>query len=339
MIIYFHVNSESEILLSNLSSGKVKDISSMDFSYKYNEETGYRTEKRKCQNGWIYLAIGSKDITRKIFNRYMDCLVAFYSPLIAKRDFFANMYNSKIRRLKHNISNYNAKIQDELENIIPSDLVSKRRDWKNSIHQLEELISEDLNLTARTLLHILKNVKLINAEMDVYDIMNSEDSTLNISEHPIRKVIDLSVQSFFLELIDKKVNISIGDSNEKVWIDFPTFSVVLGHILDNAVKYTAENSILDISFSKTSKKVSIKISMNSILVQEEEINKIFEENYSGYWATKTELNGHGIGMYYAKKLVELNRGEIIFTPGKESYRLNGIPYAKNIISIILNRVL
>ena len=146
------------------------------------------------------------------------------------------------------------------------------------------------------------------------------------------------MQSFFLELIDKKVNINIGDSDEKVWIDFPTFSVVLGHILDNAVKYTAENSTLNISFLKTSEHVSIQISMNSILVQEEEINNIFEENYSGYWATETELNGHGIGMFYAKKLIELNKGEIIFTPGTESYRLNGIPYAKNIITIKLNRV-
>lgn len=339
MIIYFHVITENDILLSNLSSEKMKEISSMDFFYRYNKETEFKEEKRKYQNGWIYLAIESKDVTRKIFNRYMDSLEAFYSPLIVKRDFFANMYNGKIRRLKHNISNYNAKIQDELENIIPSDLSSKRHDWKKSIYQLEQLISEDLNLAARTLLHILKNVRLINAEMDVYDIMNSEDSTLNISEHPIRKVIDLSVQSFFLELIDKKVNINIGDSNEKVWIDFPTFSVVLGHILDNAVKYTAENSILNISFSNTSNKIIIQISMKSIFVQKDEINSIFEENYSGYWATETGLNGHGIGMYYAKKLVELNNGEIKFIPGEESYRLNGIPYANNIIKIILNRAL
>jgi hypothetical protein len=70
--------------------------------------------------------------------------------------------------------------------------------------------------------------------------------------------------------------------------------------------------------------------MTSIVILTDEINDIFSENYSGYWATETGLNGHGIGMFYAKKLIELNNGEITFIPGKESYRLNGIPYANAI---------
>ena len=339
MKILYHIVSESDILMSNLSLEKVKEINSASYFYRYEEKTGTREEKKEYKNGWIYLSIDDKKITRKIFNRYMECLCSFYIPLIERRDDISNKYSTKIKRLKHNISNYNAKIQDELENIISSDMIPKRRDWKNSIIQLESFINEDLTLTARTLLHILKNVKLINAEMDVYDIMNSEEPVLNISEHSIRKVIDLSVQSFFLDLIDKKVSISIGDTIEKVKIDFPTFSVVLGHILDNAVKYTAENSILDISFSNDSKKVLVRISMTSIVLLQDEINDIFSENYSGYWATETGLNGHGIGMFYAKKLMELNNGEISFIPGKESYRLNGIPYANNIITITLNRAL
>lgn len=335
----YHIVVKSDILLSNLSQEKAREISSMDVFYKYNHTSGVREEKRKYQDGWIYLAIENVTITRKIFNRYFDCMIAFYTPLSLRRDMIANIYNSKIRRLTHNISNYNAKIQDELENIIPSTLIPQRRDWKQSIIQLENQIKQDINLTARSLLHILKNVKLINAEMDVYDIMNSDEPILNVSEHPIRKVIDLSIQSFFLELIDKRVNINIGDTNEKAHIDFPTFSVVLGHIFDNAVKYTAENSILNITFSNTSTKVIVSISMTSILVLPDETNDIFLENYSGYWATELDLKGHGIGMFYAKKLVEMNKGEIVFCPGEESYKLNGIPYAKNTIKITLNRAI
>jgi signal transduction histidine kinase len=78
--------------------------------------------------------------------------------------------------------------------------------------------------------------------------------------------------------------------------------------------------------------------MTSILVLKNEINDIFLEHYSGFWAKETEMNGHGIGMFYAKRLIEMNKGRIEFVPGEELYRLNGIPYAHNTIIIELKRV-
>ena len=194
-----------------------------------------------------------------------------------------------------------------------------------------------ISIGFKAFLHIYKNVQLIKAEMEVYDIMNTETANLNIIEHPIRKVIDLSVQSFFLELLDKNINIKNGMSTDKVLIDFPTFSVVLGHILDNTVKYAAENSLLEISFVSAQDKLKVRFSMTSILVNLDEINMIFDEKYSGQWASEIGLQGHGIGMYYAKKLIELNRGTIEFIAGKEKYKLNGVPYADNIIEITLNK--
>lgn len=175
--------------------------------------------------------------------------------------------------------------------------------------------------------------------MEVYDSMNSDTANLNIIEHPIRKVVDLSVQSFFLDLLDRNINIKHGLSTDKVLIDFPTISVVLGHILDNTVKYAANNSTLDISFERSYNTVKIKFSMTSILVNPDEVDKIFQEKYSGHWASESGLQGHGIGMYYAKKLVELNNGTINFVAGKEKYQFEGLPYADNIIEMTLKRAI
>ena len=338
MDIFYHIVQFSDTLLSNLSKEMVKEV--VDYPTEYMSDhignTKRRREKIKVDNGWIYLSICDDNITNKYFKKYLDFLKSLYEPLCNLRREYAIKSEDKVRRLKHNINGYTTKIQDELENVIPSN-INSRNDWKTALSQLEKEVNTKNEIVTKSLLHIYKNVQLIKAEMEVYDIMNSDAASLNIIEHPIRKVVDLSVQSFFLDLLDRNINIKHGLSTDKVLIDFPTFSVVLGHILDNVVKYAAENSTLNISFESFNNIVKIKFSMNSILVEQKELDSIFLEKYSGHWVTEFELQGHGIGMYYAKKLVELNKGTIAFIAGEEKYRLDGIPYADNVIEITLNK--
>lgn len=343
MDVFYHiVHNSIGILLSNLSKDKIKEAVDYPIEFKSDIIEGIkrRREKIHVDNGWIYLTICDNDITNKYFKKYLDFLKSLYEPLCNLRKEYAIRSEDKVRRLKHNINGYTTKIQDELENVIPSNI--NRNDWNSILQQLKTEISKNNEITATTvtaLFHIYKNVQLIKAEMEVYDIMNSDTANLNLIEHPIRKVVDLSVQSFFLDLLDRNINIKHGLSTDKVLIDFPTFSVVLGHILDNTVKYAANNSTLDISFERSYNTVKIKFSMTSILVNPDEVDKIFQEKYSGHWASESGLQGHGIGMYYAKKLVELNNGTINFVAGKEKYQFEGLPYADNIIEITLKRAI
>lgn len=337
-ILYHLTLNNLDVILSNLPKEMIKDIVDLPLGFKVENNGGYkkRIEKVSLDNGWIYLSICDNDITNKYFKKYLEFLKTMYMPLLNHRREMSCKYEDNVRRFRHNINGYTTKIQDELENLFPSD-INKRNDWKTVLSQLNNEISQKNDVATKALLHIYKNVQLIKAEMEVYDIMNTETANLNIIEHPIRKVIDLSVQSFFLDLLDKNINIKNGMSTDKVLIDFPTFSVVLGHILDNTVKYAAENSLLDISFDSFKDKLKICFSMTSILVKQDEIDMIFDEKYSGQWVSELGLQGHGIGMYYAKKLIELNNGKIEFIAGKEKYKLDGVPYADNVIEITLNK--
>lgn len=333
MEIKYHIVSMSEIILSNISTKKIDEISDKEEFYTFDKEKGIREVKKFYNDGWIYLSIKNKNITKKIFNHYIDIIIAFYSPLKNNHSVIEDKYNSKIKRLKHNITNYSATIQSELENIIDSN--RKNIDWKSSIEEIKNFINDDSDFAAKTLFRIFKNIKLINAEMEVYDIMNSEKVNLNILEHNVRKVIDLSIQPFFLDFLDKKISIKIDNTTEKVLADFSTLSVVLGHVFDNAVKYIAPDTELKITFSNTDEKLTLIISMISIYVENDEIEEIFKEQYSGRWAEEMGLSGYGIGMFYAKKLMKINDGDIRFIAGNEDYKINGIPYAKNKIEITL----
>lgn len=334
MEIFYHIELHtSETLLSNLSREMIDEAKSMSYEFVFKKDEDKRIEKIGLEKGWIYLCICDKSITRKIFSRYLDCLKIFLQPLIDNQNEQLTKYDMKIKRLRHNISSYNAKIQDELENIIPTN--TDKINSKEALKAINNEISTDPSKSSIVLLHILKYVKRINAEMDVYNIMNSDKPHMNIMDHPIRKIIDLSIQPFFLDLLEKSVKINRNGTNEIVSIDFPTFSVVLGHIWDNAVKYTMENSEINISYRTLQNNFCVDIEMISILVENDEIENIFTEGLSGKWANNIELNGDGIGMYYAKKLMELNNGTINFIAGKEWTKFNSVPYAKNRIELII----
>jgi len=339
MTVYVHiVINGTDILISNIDNENIQSVHDFPFEYIKDKVDNLSCckEKRKIDStSWIYLCIIDNNITRKIFQRHLDFLISIFPELLANKLDSTEKNAEAIRRLAHNISGYTAKIQDQLESIIPHN-INNSYNWRTALNNLKESLQSNNISASRSIFHIYKNVQLIKAEMDVYDIMNSDLGTLNITEHQIRKVVDLTLQSFFLDFLDKNVNIQQGTSKEYVLIDFPTFSVVLGHILNNAVKYIAENSTLDINFEKNkTNALLIRFRMTSILVSSDEHNKIFNESYSGKWVIQAGLQGHGFGMYYAKQLIEKNHGTLNFIPGVIKYKLNGIPYADNIIEICL----
>ena len=104
-----------------------------------------------------------------------------------------------------------------------------------------------------------------------------------------------------------------------------------------ATKYTLKDTTLDISFISKNEFIIIEFKMTSLAIEKNEIELIFNENYSGINARKHELEGHGIGMYYAKKIMNLHNGFIEFIPGKSNFYFDGIPYSDNVIKIGLEK--
>ena len=120
-------------------------------------------------------------------------------------------------------------------------------------------------------------------------------------------------------------------------VDYPTISVILGHLWNNAIKYVHPNSTLDINFHSNGKHLVTKIKMFSLKIENEEIEDIYQEGYSGKWAKMISKEGHGIGMFYIKRLTEMNGGYLNVQAGITVTKINGIPYAYNEFCLSLPR--
>jgi K+-sensing histidine kinase KdpD len=326
-------------------------ILSTDLPEELQEEAKKFTEKfahEKCQvkgtmkrhgtlendNFIFYLCCYDNDKTNKIFKHQ---LAAGESFLLAYKKTYKMMSESekkKTIRLKHNLSTYSTKIHQELYKLLPQDKIS------GNIHNQREIVKSILEKNpdhaVTTLLRILKNSNLIKAEFDVYDILHSPNPHVDQQTHSIHKVITLSLSSFLLDFIGKGIKLNMDECDGIMSFDYKSMSSILCHIFDNATKYVAPNSNFKISVEEDESHFNLIFDMISLKVNENELNKIFDEGFSSDFSEKLGYAGSGIGMNIIKRLSELNKFKLEFKnnidPTKGIERL-GIPFDQNILII------
>jgi len=291
----------------------------------------------KTDNFNYYLYSYDQNITNRIFKFYVDAFSILAVHLEKNLIIQKTKESQKTRRLKHNLITHSSNILQELYKLFPQDSF---RNGCNHLNTIESVIKKDTNRAAYTYLKVLKNSNLMKAEFDVYEMLENENPYLDFSKHSIHKVLILTLNPFWLDLVEQNVNINIDQYHGTVTIDYKSVSVVLSHIFDNMSKYIMPHSNLHISFKEDLENVVIKMEMTSLKIEPTEIDNIFTENYSGTWAKKLDLDGDGIGMYVVRKLAKLNKGNVYFEinyDNKSTIFLDNVPYENNRIYFELKK--
>lgn len=337
---YLIRNLKGEIILTNL------DPSELDFALScnstseqiINSPTGQLFRHGMINSGkaTIYLKTNDKKITGKVFRKYQEVFALFSDLFIDSHCRIKESELNITRRLKHNLVTYNSHILQEIYQLIPQDeLISL--DGKSQLLKIQEILSKDLNNSSQSFLRILKNASLEKAEFDVFDRLYKTEPKLSFYEHSIHKIIFLTLNSFWLDYLELDIDVEIRQTNKMLIIDYISFSVALGHIFDNAVKYAMPRSKIIIQFFENvlDDYFDINIDMISLKVNQSDKEKIFLEGFSCDLAIQRECCGTGVGLFIARKMVELNMGQIVFIPNispKDNCKFEGYPFEKNRIN-------
>lgn len=101
-----------------------------------------------------------------------------------------------------------------------------------------------------------------------------------------------------------------GTSSEEctAMFDFKWTREALGNILDNAVKYSSENSTVKVFVEEYGLYVSVSVKNEGIGISEEESTKIFERFYRSEKVLQKE--GVGLGLYLAREILQRENGYI-----------------------------
>ncbi len=85
---------------------------------------------------------------------------------------------------------------------------------------------------------------------------------------------------------------------------------VIGNLVENAIKYSPEHSIITVASREERGEVCLAISDQGYGIADDELEKIFGKFYRGQSATVSTTKGTGLGLYLVKYFVELHKGVV-----------------------------
>lgn len=100
-------------------------------------------------------------------------------------------------------------------------------------------------------------------------------------------------------------------------IDIASIRMVLENIIDNASKYSEADTTVVVRLKDGKQAVTIEISDEGVGIDPDATSKLFEKFSRLDNSLSTKVGGTGLGLYWAKKIVDLHGGDILYEANKE----------------------
>ena len=87
---------------------------------------------------------------------------------------------------------------------------------------------------------------------------------------------------------------------------------VITNLLDNAIRYSAEGSTVNVAYEQKGDKFSFSVQDSGIGISKNDQKYIFQKFFRSGNARKFQVQGSGLGLYIAKSIIEKGGGSIKF---------------------------
>ena len=234
--------------------------------------------------------------------------------------------------LAHNLKGINAHCIQELYDISPK---GDYKNVKDAINAVKDTIHDNLDEAALKFFHLQKYNSMMKVEFLVYERIQKGKVELSPTRYKIRDVVMKTLHMFFEDFTKKSVHVEIESNYDRVWLDYESFATALYYIIENTTKYIKPNTQLSITFNECKDFYKVSFNMTSHYLNDSDRQHIFDEGYSGEYATKENTRGHGYGMFRAKHLLKQCGAKIEVEYGDSEGMYGDVEYANNIFTVCL----
>ncbi len=98
--------------------------------------------------------------------------------------------------------------------------------------------------------------------------------------------------------------------------DHMAFTSILINLLDNAAKYSPNNSRIDLVLSKENETITLAVKDEGVGISLQEGKEVFNKFYRSGNEETRNTKGTGLGLYIVKSLIVLHQGQIKISPNK-----------------------
>ncbi|MCU0666730.1 MAG: DUF4118 domain-containing protein [Candidatus Omnitrophica bacterium] len=217
---------------------------------------------------------------------------------------------SKVR--SHIIQRQTEKLHTALLNSISHDLktplvsitgtLSALLDNKSNLSpQQENELLETAHSESGRLNHIVNNL---------LDMARTESGVLRISKKPcdLRDFIGSCLEQLKDKIASRQIKINIPKDMPEVAVDFPYMLKALLNIIDNALKYSPDGSLIEIEAFCMGDKVRVSIKDYGCGIPSEDLGRIFDKFYR--IQSVQNISGTGLGLSISKNIIEAHGGHI-----------------------------
>jgi len=101
-----------------------------------------------------------------------------------------------------------------------------------------------------------------------------------------------------------KIEADLGEGFSAINVDVPRMRRAIGNIVENAVEAMPSGGTLKVKVTKNKNEIAIKVSDTGVGIPESGKTMLFKPFYT------TKLHGLGLGLFYAKDIIEAHKGKI-----------------------------
>jgi len=147
------------------------------------------------------------------------------------------------------------------------------------------------------------------AEMAQLDAQRVE---LHLASYPVMEIVEAALDKANQSLEKHELRIHIPESLPAVRVDLERIAEVLIHLLENAAKYSPEDTPITVSAEPRGKMVEVSVADRGPGIDDLEQSLVFEKFYRGR-DQRYRVQGTGMGLSISKAIVEAHGGTIGLT--------------------------
>ncbi len=152
--------------------------------------------------------------------------------------------------------------------------------------------------------------KFITSILDLTKI-ESQNLALNKVSKDINSIVKGIIDELRYEANQKSIKVEAELAPlYPIEVDMVLIKRVLSNLIENALKYSGENSIVSIKTWDDDNWVTVEISDNGVGIPEDDLEHIFDKFYRVKNDASHSIKGTGLGLYLVKYFVELHGGTI-----------------------------
>ena len=222
----------------------------------------------------------------------------------------ANWMRTKLQELDDMKSEFLAHISHELRTPLAS--------MREGTHLLLDQIPGPLNIDQRQILRIMSDSsqRLIHLISTLLDLSKMEAGMMEYQIVPseLKRVAESSINKVRLLAEGKHIQIVSDFPSGQIWVpmDGARVEQALDNLLSNALKFSPPGGTVTLRLSLDDERntVGLSVSDSGPGIPPEDLAHVFDRFYQGKQLGGTTLAGSGLGLSFAKQVVEAHGGQI-----------------------------